>query len=538
MMSNSNNDRSVVVVGAGMAGLTAAAYLAGAGTNVLLLEKEQHVGGLVGSFERNGFTFDSGIRATENSGVLLPMLRQLGIELEFLPNPVSIGIGRDVVRVTSKQHLADYRGLLERQFPGNCDDIARIVLEVEKIMGYLDVLYGIENPLFLDLKSNPQYVFRTILPWLLKYQLTVPKIARLKQPVEDYLARFTTNRALIDIIAQHFFRKTPTFFALSYFSIYLDYRYPRGGTGALPRALERYTVEHGGAVRKGTAVVRVDPARRELTDSAGQVLPYEALVWAADSNALYRAADTAGLEASATRAARARKEALDGKTGGDSVFTVYLCCDLPPRFLGDIATGHFFYTPSTKGLSGANWAELAAPGPTGFTTDRAKVEQWLKRHLELNTFEISIPALRDPALAPPGKTGLIVSLLFDYRFTRHLQAMGWYEAFRQSMAERIVELLDSSIYPGLGAAVTDRFTSTPLTIERVTGSHQGAITGWAFTNDSIPAESRMPRIARSVLTPLPGVYQAGQWTFSPSGLPVSLLTGKLAADRVLRQLRN
>jgi hypothetical protein len=46
----------------------------------------------------------------------------------------------------------------------------------------------------------------------------------------------------------------------------------------------------------------------------------------------------------------------------------------------------------------------------------------------------------------------------------------------------------------------------------------------------------MPKIARSVLTQIPDTFQAGQWTYSPSGLPVSILTGKLAADRVVRAL--
>jgi hypothetical protein len=52
----------------------------------------------------------------------------------------------------------------------------------------------------------------------------------------------------------------------------------------------------------------------------------------------------------------------------------------------------------------------------------------------------------------------------------------------------------------------------------------------------MPAESRTARVARAVVTPLPGVSQAGMWSFSPSGMPISALTGKLAADRALEGL--
>jgi hypothetical protein len=46
----------------------------------------------------------------------------------------------------------------------------------------------------------------------------------------------------------------------------------------------------------------------------------------------------------------------------------------------------------------------------------------------------------------------------------------------------------------------------------------------------------MQSIKRSIFTPLKDIYQAGQWTFSPSGLPISILTGKLAADKVHKKL--
>ena len=57
----------------------------------------------------------------------------------------------------------------------------------------------------------------------------------------------------------------------------------------------------------------------------------------------------------------------------------------------------------------------------------------------------------------------------------------------------MIEVLDASIYPGAQGAVIDNFTSTPLTIERISGNSEGAITGWAFTNDFMPAVNKLPK---------------------------------------------
>ena len=468
------------------------------------------------------------------------MLRQLGLQVEFLPSPVSVGIGQDVITVSSKESLKAYQELLDKHFPDNQQDIAGIIREIAKIMDYMDVLYGIDNPLFLDLKNNPGYVFRTILPWALKYLLTAPKIAKLRKPVDEYLAGFTTNQALLDIIAQHFFQKTPTFFALSYFSLYLDYRYPRGGTGALPKALEQFILET--AVKSGARPRShvLTPDECEATDARGNVYQYKKLVWAADLKTLYRVADLASLtDSKVIGGIETRKQVLAGKVGGDSVLTLYLTVDLEAAHFAQISSPHFFYTPSITGLSQVSLDELRNDDPkipAGFVDDRPRIEDWLRRFLDYTTYEIAYPALRDASLAPEGKTGLIISSLFDYSLTKHIEAMGWYEEFKKLMADRMIQVLDASIYPGLKAALIDSFTSTPLTLARISGNSDGAITGWAFTNDFIPAVNSLPRVATSVLTPIPDTYQAGQWTYSPSGLPISILTGKLAADKVLKDL--
>ena len=121
----------VVVVGGGMAGLTSSAYPARSGTKVLLIEKEAICGGLVSTFERDGFFFDGGIRATEASGALFPMLRQLGIEIDFVHNDLSLGMGNRVIRINTVEDVLQYRDLLVEFYPENRQEIEEIIRQIQ-----------------------------------------------------------------------------------------------------------------------------------------------------------------------------------------------------------------------------------------------------------------------------------------------------------------------------------------------------------------------------------------------------------------------
>ena len=79
----------------------------------------------------------------------------------------------------------------------------------------------------------------------------------------------------------------------------------------------------------------------------------------------------------------------------------------------------------------------------------------------------------------------------------------------------MIDVLDASIYPGLKAAVIDSFTSTPLTIERITGNSDGAITGWAFTNDFIPAVNQLAKSGQLGADADPGHLPGGAVDLQP-----------------------
>ena len=531
----------VIIVGGGMAGLTACAYAARAGHRVLLLEKERVLGGLVQSFERDGYTWDAGIRALEDSGIILPMLDDLGIEVDFLPSPVSMGIEDRVIPVMSEANLVDYRKLLEHFFPGNGEDIGRILSVVRRVMKQMDVLYGIENPAFKDLKNDRAYIFGALLPWLGKFLLTIGRINRMGMPVDEYLRSLSHSQALIDIISQHFFRKTPTFFALSYFSLYLDYMYPAGGTGALPQAMRSYCRAKGAELRTGTRIVAVDPLAHSIRDEWGVTHSYRQLLWAADLKTLYKLVDMERLPRGRNRK-RAQEQAalVRDARGGDSVFTLYLGVKLEPAWFSDRSNGHFFYTPSRRGVGPEIHARLDALLGKALSRGDAellgRIKAWIVHYVSHTTYEISIPVLKDASLAPEGKTGLIVSVLFDHALWAAAHSHGWYGELKELTEDCLLEGLDASIYPGLRKAVSTRFSSTPTTIADTVGSADGAITGWAFTNPTVPAVRKMQHVSRSVVTPFLDISQAGQWTYSPSGLPIAILTGKLAADRMMKGL--
>ena len=87
-MQRQNYD--VIIVGSGMSGLTAAAYLTNDKHNVLIIEKDESFGGLLGAFEVKGHWVDKGARGIIDSGIITPMLKQLGMNIDFTDNPIKM----------------------------------------------------------------------------------------------------------------------------------------------------------------------------------------------------------------------------------------------------------------------------------------------------------------------------------------------------------------------------------------------------------------------------------------------------------------
>ena len=526
-------DKDIIVVGGGIAGLTAALTLAHKGKDVLLIEKNEHCGGLMNSFVRDGFRFEGGARALVNAGLVKPLIKEFGLDIEVLPNPISLGLEDQMITVAGERSLHVYAGLLKGFYPESTEEIDKIIRVIHGIIEDMKVLYGVDNPLFTKKKKNIVALVPSVIAWAFKFMRTMYRISKMNTPFEETLDAISVNQSLKDIIGQHFFRKTPVFFALSYFALYNDYIYPKGGLGAFIETMVDAIRKRGGDIRFNTEIVHVDAHGKAMTDAAGTSYHYKKMIWAGDLKALYAMTDADGLVGKERVSFMRRRESILGHRGAESVFSVFAAVDLPPEAFKGIAGAHVFYTPDRQGLGDINTTELQKLLLHGGEPRQDEVYAWLRRFCRYNTFEISIPALRDPDAAPEGKTGIIISALFDHELTRRIRAAGWYEEFKRHVEEEFISTLSASIYPGLKDKVLSSFSASPLSIHSKVGSSEGSIVGWSFEGD-IPVITSMFRMADSVKTPLPDVYTAGKWVYSPAGGPTAIMTGRIAASKCLK----
>lgn len=521
----------VVIVGAGMAGLTAGAYLCKENYDVLILDKSDRTGGLVSTFERDGFSFDTGPRAFVNSGMVKPILEDLKIGWETLENKISIAIEDEMFCIESMESMKEYEKMLINLYSEEVDDVKEIMKHIKNLSDYTEILNRFDNPYFVDYFSDKKFLVKEFLPWTFKLLYALRKFKQFNMPMEEFLEGLTDSQPLRDILTQFFFRKTPTYFALGYFWVWLDYFYPKGGTGILPKLLHESILEDGGQFKLKVEIKEVIPAESRVIDSKGNDYKYDHLVWAADLKTLYKELNPVGLDINTTSKIDAQTQKVSSSKPAESSFIMYAAVDRPSSYFKDKGGAHVFYTKSKQGLGDTN-KKLKEDLLDNFDNkSKDEVLAWLDDFCSLNTYEVSIPVLRDSTLAPEGKTGIMISCLFDYDVIEKINNAGWADEFKMEMENRIIKLFSNSLYPNIEKDVLFKFSTTPLTINNMVGSTGGSIVGWSFETES-PVFNELKDMPKSAQTPIPNVFQAGQWAYAPAGVPIAMLTGWHASQGI------
>jgi len=122
--------------------------------------------------------------------------------------------------------------------------------------------------------------------------------------------------------------------------------------------------------------------------------------------------------------------------------------------------------------------------------------------------------------APPGKTVVQVSFETEWDFWNELRKdRSRYDAEKERMAAELLERLEAH-YPGISSQVEMTDVATPYTAWRYTRNHRGAYMGWLPTPEVINT-----RIKRT-LPGLTNFYMAGQWVMPGGGVPPCLYSGQ------------
>ena len=134
----------------------------------------------------------------------------------------------------------------------------------------------------------------------------------------------------------------------------------------------------------------------------------------------------------------------------------------------------------------------------------------------------------DASMAPEGCTSLIVRFATDFDWWKSMnRTPDAYRAEKESLLEAVISALELHL-PGLRSRIEACDVATPLSAVRYTSVWRGSTQGWLLTTELM----KQAMAGRTLPVSLPGISNmalAGQWTEPGGGIPPAARSGKSAA---------
>ncbi|MGF1585625.1 MAG: phytoene desaturase family protein [Bacteroidales bacterium] len=133
----------------------------------------------------------------------------------------------------------------------------------------------------------------------------------------------------------------------------------------------------------------------------------------------------------------------------------------------------------------------------------------------------------DDTMAPEGKTTIVLRYETPWKFWANLEG----EEYKNEKIQIEKDAIDclETIYPSISKHIEVIDVATPKTNVKYTGVKDGAYEGF------MPTKENMMRTLDMQLPKLKNFYMAGQWLFPGGGLPPSAQTGKWAVQLVCKK---
>jgi prolycopene isomerase len=490
----------VIVIGAGIGGLTAAALLQERGFSTVVFEKNSFPGGSCSSFHKGGYTFDAGASVfygfcnEDSRGTLnlhTRIFRKLGVSLETVPDPVQIHYhlpaGFEVPAWFDRDRFLES---LCRRFPHEKSGIRKFYDELESVN---DILSSLPAGSLEDLMHLA--VVGALHP-LKAAALGVKTLFSMGNTARRYISDPELLH-FIDLESYSWAVQDAVSTPLVNAGICLADRhhgginYPVGGSGAIPEALVKGIGKFGGSVRFRTEVKSVIVEKGSAvgvmlgdgTEVRSRAVISNATVW----DTFSRLVDDPRLKIPDDRFIKA-----------PSWFQIWLGVD-------------------------------ASIVPEGFHMHHIIVDDWSKYDQLGGTIYFSAPTVLDPSLSPPGKHALHLFVTAEtWQWGQYDRQSAGYRQAKEKFARSVIRRAES-ILPGLQDAIELMVTATPQTHVRYLNRRDGSYGPLLKPGQNILLKPQNR-------TPVNNLYAAGDSTFPGQGVIAVTYSGVSCASYIARQL--
>ena len=486
--------KKMLIIGAGIAGLTAAAYARKSGFDVDVYEMHTLPGGECTGWQRGDYHFDGCIHwmmGTKPGSELHQIWKDVGalddsvaihlneVFFEYRKDGRTLKMYRDVDKL--EQHLLQLSPVDAEKIHEFCDDVrvfAKMDMPVSKPMEMYTAMDG----------SKMAFKFGKLMPLFKKYNnISVKDIANeFQDPLlrEGFANLIPGEYAGISIMS-------------TMGSLHAgDSGWPMGGSLAVPTRMAAYVEKLGVRIHYRTPVEKVlveNGVAVGVRLKDGQEVHGDYVISAADGyHTLY--------------------ELLDGRYVDDLQQKMYsdhdtyqldACCLIFMGVNTDLsAREHTVYLPLEEPI-------MVADQPQ---------ERIMIKHF-----------CYDPAMAKDGKSTICVMFMGDYDWWEKThQDKTAYKQAKQQLAKDVQTVVEK-IYPEIAGKVEEVDVATPMTYVRYCNAYRGAYMSFVTK----------PGMEKTALDgKLPGLshfYMGGMWTQFPGGLPGAVMGGRYAVQRICKE---
>ena len=480
--------KKILIIGGGIAGLTAGIYAQKAGFQSVIVEKHSITGGECTGWDRKGFHIDGCIHwlmGTKEGTGLNRLWKEVGaleeeteihqpdyaVKAEYEGSTVYLY--RDLDKL--KEHLIDVS-------PEDREEIETLCQSIEAFIGFEP---PVEKPLDM---MNPIEIG--------KFMVSMRKVGSVRKQlgnltVGDYCTRFKNpaiGKALTTMIPEYY----SAYILPSSLATFVSGNggRPKGGSRAFARRMEEKYKSLGGELVLGKEVkeIVVEGGRaKALLLEDGSEMTGDYVVPACDSHVTLKI----------LLKDRYRDRKFEERYKDENTYPLQSSVYLSLGVDGDL-TGY--------------------PQDFAFQTEKLQVEDEQTDMISYKHY------CYEPAFAPVGKSIMIVYFPAKYQWWKE-KKREQYMAEKTKLGEDVIKGVEGR-FPELQGKIRVLDVATPLTYERYCGAYKGSWMSFGAT----PKAKQM--IHKGRIKGIKNLYMAGQWLMPPGGLPSALLTGKWAIQRI------